>query len=125
MKPPTSELNNKAEFARWCEAHAIPAVPVLAVVREDGVDGLNSLEQVERDLFVKPIDGKGGRGAQRWDYLANGRYRSSDGRELDPIGMLIAIAASAWSGQRIIQPRVRNHPTWRRSTTGLSPRFAR
>lgn len=110
MKPPKSELTNKAEFARWCEAHAIPAVPVLAVVREDGVDGLHSLAELERDLFVKPVDGKGGRGAQRWDYLANGRYRSSDGRELDPVGMLIAIAGSAWSGPRIIQPRICNHP---------------
>ena len=110
MKPPSSELTDKAEFARWCEAHGIPTVPVLAVVREDGVDGLRSLEQIALDLFVKPVNGKGGRGAQRWDYLGDGRYRSSEGRELDAIGMLIAIAAASWSGHRLLQPRIRNHP---------------
>ncbi len=110
MKPPTSELTDKAEFARWCEARGIPAVPVLAIVRTDGVDGLRSLDQLALDLFVKPLNGKGGRGAQRWDYLGDGRYRSSEGKELDSIGMLISIAAVSWSGPRLIQPRIRNHP---------------
>jgi len=110
LKPPSSELTDKAEFARWCETRGIPAVPVLAIVREDGVDGLRSLDQLAHDLFVKPLKGKGGRGAQRWDYLGNGRYRSSDGKELDAIGMLISIAATSWSGPRVIQPLIRNHP---------------
>jgi len=109
LRPPQSELTDKAEFSRWCQARAVPTVPVIAVVRQDGVDGLRSLDQLAIDLFVKPVDGKGGRGAQRWDYLADGRHRCSDGRELDTIGMLFAIAAEAWSGPRIIQPRVANH----------------
>ena len=107
--PPASELTDKAEFARWCEARSVPTIPVLAVVRHDGVDGLRSLDQLAGDLFVKPVDGKGGRGAQRWDYVGAGRHRSSDGKELDTIGMLFAIAAESWSGPRIIQPRVFNH----------------
>lgn len=110
LRPPSSELTDKAEFATWCEARGIPAVPVLAIVRDDGVDGLTSLDQFERDLFVKPVRGKGGRDAQRWDYLANGRYRSPDGKELDAIGMLISIAAMSWSGPRLIQPLLHNHP---------------
>jgi hypothetical protein len=110
MKPPASELTDKAEFARWCEARGIPTVPVIAVVREDGVDGLRSLDQLAVDLFVKPVAGKGGRGAQRWDYLGDGLHRSSDGKELDTIGMLFSIAAASWSGRRLIQPRIRNHP---------------
>ncbi len=110
MKPPASELTDKAVFARWCESHAIPTVPVLAVVRKDGVDGLRSLTALAIDLFVKPIDGKGGRGAERWDYLGHGRHRRSDGRDIDTIGMLISIAASARGGRRLIQPRLRNHP---------------
>lgn len=109
MKPPASELADKAEFSRWCEARGVLTVPVIATVRHDGVDGLSSLDQLAADLFVKPIDGKGGRGAQRWDYLGPGRHRSSDGKALDTIGMLFAIAAQSWSGPRIIQPRVRNH----------------
>ena len=110
IRPPRSELTDKALFARWCEERGIPAVPVLAVVREDGVDGVRSLDQLALDLFVKPVNGKGGRGARRWDYLGDGRYRSSDGRELDAIGMLISIAGESWSGPRLIQPRIRNHP---------------
>ena len=74
-------------------------MPVLAIVRTDGVDGLRSLDQLALDLFVKPLNGKGGRGAQRWDYLGDGRYRSSEGKELDLIGMLISIAAVSWSGR--------------------------
>jgi hypothetical protein len=109
MRPPVSELNDKAEFARWCEAHRVPTVPVVASVRYNGVDGLHSLDQLARDLFVKPVNGKGGRGAQRWDYLGDGRHRSSDGKELDSIGMLFALAAQSWSGPRLIQPRILNH----------------
>jgi hypothetical protein len=110
LNPPLSELKHKARFARWCEDNGIPTVPVLAVVREDGVDGLLTLDQLALDLFVKPVDGKGGRGAQRWDYLGNGRHLGPDGRELDTIGMLFSISGSCWSGPRLIQPRIRNHP---------------
>jgi hypothetical protein len=110
IRPPASELTDKVEFARWCEAKGIPTVPVLGVVREDGVDGIESLDQLRLDLFVKPVDGKGGRGTERWDYLGDGRHRSSDGREYDTIGMLISIAAESWTGSRIVQPRICNHP---------------
>ena len=110
MKPPASELTDKVVFASWCERHGIPTVPVLAVVREDGVDGLRSLQPLAVDLFVKPVDGKGGRGAQRWDYLGHGRHRRSDGRDIDTIGMLFSIAAAASDARRLIQPRLRNHP---------------
>lgn len=109
INPPASQLTDKVEFARACEAHGIPSVPVLAVVRHDGVDGLRSLDQLALDLFVKPVDGKGGRGAQRWDYLGDGRYRSSEGKQTDAIGMLIAVAAASWSGRQLIQPRICNH----------------
>ena len=63
------------------EEKKIPTVPVLAVVHEDGVVGIRSLDPLQRDLFVKPVDGKGGRGTERWDYLGEGRHRSGDGRE--------------------------------------------
>jgi hypothetical protein len=82
---------------------------VFAVVREDGVEGIHSLDDLRGDLFVKPVNGKGGRGAERWDYLGSGRHRSPEGQDVDTIGMLIAIAAHAWTGPRLIQPRLRNH----------------
>jgi hypothetical protein len=110
IRPPASELTDKVEFARWCDEKKIPTVPVLGVVHENGVVGIRSLDQLQRDLFVKPVDGKGGRGTERWDYLGEGRHRSGDGRELDTSAMLISIAAASWAGSRIIQPRIRNHP---------------
>jgi hypothetical protein len=110
IKRPVSELTDKALFAKWCDAHDIPTGPVIAVVREDGVDGLHSLEQLTGDLFVKPVNGKGGRGAQRFDYAGEGRYRLPVGKVVDRIGMLISVAASASTGARLIQPRIRNHP---------------
>lgn len=109
LRPPVSELTDKAAFADWCGNRGIPTVPVLAVVREDGVEGVQSMDDLARDLFVKPVNGKGGRGAERWDYLGEGRHRSPDGSEFDTIGMLIRIAARAWTGPRLVQPRVRNH----------------
>jgi hypothetical protein len=109
MKPPASQLNDKVMFARWCKVHRIPTVPVLAVVHDEGVEGLRSLDELAVDLFVKPVTGKGGRGVQRWDHLGHGRHRSSDGREFDTIGMLFSIAASS-RARRLIQPRLRNHP---------------
>ena len=121
IKPPISELTDKVVFAKWCRERRIPTVPVLGVVREDGVDGIRSLNDLRTDLFVKPVGGKGGRGAQRWDYLGDGRHRSSDGRELDTIEMLISIAAGAWTGPQLIQPRIRNHADlWALSNDAVS-----
>ena len=110
LRPPASELTDKVLFARRCKTHGIPTIPVLAVVREDGVDNLRSLRALAGDLFVKPVDGKGGRGAQRWDFLGHNHHRRSDGTEIDTIGMLFSIAATASDGRRLIQPRLRNHP---------------
>jgi hypothetical protein len=80
----TDALRSKAGFALHCLAHHVPAVVALAkvehgtITRFDGVTG----GLPRRHLFVKPMDGAGGRGASVWKVQPNGSYRSDTGAVL-------------------------------------------
>lgn len=103
-----SPLGDKLEFARRCGIFQVPTVPILALVADGEVtcfepDGLPSA-----DLFVKPISGRGGRGAERWDYVGGGRYRGFGGGVLDRRALLERLRAKSRGQARIVQPRLVN-----------------
>ena len=64
------------------------------------------------DLFVKLAAGKGGRGAQKWRYLADqDRYhRLGDGAEVARDQFLSWLAAHTPDASLIVQPNLVNHP---------------
>ena len=103
---PTSPLSDKHAFARHCEAHALAATPSLMLV----TGGAIPPALPEQDLFVKPIRGNGGKGAERWDWLDDGRYRRADGLVLVARDLAARLGALSDGEARIVQPRLRNHP---------------
>ena len=107
----SSPLGDKEKFARFCAERQVSALPVIMSVHDGEVrwngSAVGSLPQA--DLFVKPVHGRGGRGAERWDHVGNGSYRHTRG-ELLCGGRLIERlrAMSVWHPV-LLQERVRNH----------------
>jgi len=62
-----SPLNDKARFAQHCVDHGIRTVDVIMHL-EGSIPGA---ALPDRDLFVKWSRGRGGRGAERWDRVAD------------------------------------------------------
>lgn len=105
-------LNDKAAFAAWCAERGLPAIPTVMLIENGRVvysrDSDDALPPV--DLFVKPNRGKGGRGAERWDYRGGGTYRSSEGTVLTTTGLLVDLTALRLEGGCLVQLRAVNHP---------------
>jgi hypothetical protein len=108
-------VGNKSVFAERCAAAGIRAVSCELVV-----DGGNAdpARLADCDLFVKPLTGCGGKGAERWDRVAprtwsNGRKSLGDRDLLDQFR----------SRRRtlVVQRRVRPHPMLEPLTSGATP----
>lgn len=104
----TSPLGDKAEFARFCELHDLPTVPVILVARGGHLEWRASRELLNRDLFLKPVSGRGGRGAERWDFTG-GSFRDMSDRETGAEELLERIRLRSNSVELLVQPRIRNH----------------
>lgn len=109
----TACLSSKALFALRCRDYQLPAVPV-SVLLENGQVAQRDEEGPplpHHDLFIKPVRGTGGRGAERWRYLADGRYRGPGDRVLSEADLLEHLKALtlAWRKGCIVQPRLLNH----------------
>lgn len=110
----TVYLSDKARFAEHCATFGLPAVPALLVIEHGritrGTESVDALPEI--DLFVKPLRGTGGRGAQRWEYQGAGRYRDHRGAVLSGaalVARLAALSAEAGTGYAVL-PRLVNHP---------------
>jgi hypothetical protein len=108
---PSSPLDDKEKFARHCARCGVDAVPTLFSVRDGEFNGIARADELPKaDLFVKPVLGRGGRGAERWDYAGKGLYRHPDGRVLRATGLLTRLRhLSNWQPM-LVQQRMRNHP---------------
>ena len=114
---PRSELNDKAQFERHCRKHQLRAVPVLAVFRDSEVELRAHRRDLETDLFVKPVCGRGGKGAERWDY-SFGLYRPIDGAWLTRDELFSRLARRSRSVPLLIQPRLVNHEALQQLNNG-------
>ena len=108
--PPTSELNDKLVFAERCRQHQIRIAPVLALFAGGKAELLADPVELEADLFVKPVTGRGGRGAQRWDLIGPGIYASPDGQRSTSDELLARLAAQSGRTPLLAQERLSNHP---------------
>jgi hypothetical protein len=112
---PGSPLGDKRLFAEWC-AHA----GVRCVACEGAVgDGLKTpCKFPNADLFLKPLGGRGGKGAERWDRVT--RQSWSNGKEvLGPAALLHRLRAKR--RPFIVQKRVKTHPALKPLTSGALP----
>ena len=116
---PGLPIKNKVNFAVCCREHALSALPIIAAFR-DGTRISDLGERVfpEGDLFVKPVFGKGGFGAERWNWIGEGRYRSTRGPELSGEALLQHIAGLSKKKPFMLQPAVDNHTDLRDLSIG-------
>ena len=70
--PAAASLKDKHAFAEQASESGLPVPRTFGTIVDGALrftDGIG-VDDLQRDLFVKPIDGKGGRGADRLRYLA-------------------------------------------------------
>jgi hypothetical protein len=92
---------------------------VLCTARDGDLRGLSRVDELpETDLFVKPILGRGGRGAERWDYMGKGLYRRPDGFLLGATELLFRLRRLSDARPILVQQRVHNHPAMRDLSNG-------
>jgi len=113
---PRSPLANKLEFASHCRRHGLPTAPVLLVAERGGFPPELQMEGVQEpclpdaDVFVKPISGRGGSGAQRFSFDGDRRYRNGAGEVFTQAELLEHIGRLSLTRPCIVQPCLVNHP---------------
>lgn len=112
----SSPLGDKHAFERFCAERRIATLPVLAVARDGEMVGPAELPAA--DLFVKPVRGRGGRGAERWDYAGEGRYRHCDGRVVNAPALVEHLRILSRVQPYLMQERATNHPAMRDLSNG-------
>jgi Sugar-transfer associated ATP-grasp len=115
-----SAMQDKVAFAELCQAQGVATAPVileLAQGKPVGGKPAGSQDAVTLppiDLFVKPSEGRGGQGAERWDRDgagADGRGGwTREGQCLDEAGLLRHFATLSQAERYLVQPRLVNHP---------------
>lgn len=107
-------LKNKLRFFQLCWKAGVDSPAVLIVVDTDGtlrpmVHPAPALPHAE--LFIKPAQGKGGRGCERWQYAGGGVYLGPGGRQLEASALLEYVRALAQQRRPVlVQECLRNHP---------------
>ena len=110
-----SPLGEKRKFAERCAAAGVRCVACEAVIDRKAMD---TAELPDCDLFVKPLTGSGGRGAERWDRV--GRRHWSNGKlTLGETALMDRFRAKG--RPMIVQKRVRPHPALEPLTSGATP----
>ena len=110
-------LNDKQRFADFCARRRIRCVETLISLAGE----MPGQALPERDLFVKPTCGRGGRGAERWDYAGSASFVSPEGERLPGDELLLRLTERSRHRPLIVQPRLRPHADLRDFTAGALP----
>jgi hypothetical protein len=113
----TSELNDKRVFADHCAEHSIPTIPTLLYL--DGRSDSGPLPDC--DLFVKVANGRGGRGAERWDRVGERLFAGPGKEELSAGDLRDQLYERARRQPLIVQQRLEAHRELLDLTTGALP----
>ncbi len=109
-------LSDKLKFSEYCLENMIPAVSILAVVNKKKVVflGVDGPELINQDVFIKPLNGKGGKEAFRATFLLNElgercfKFKGEVYKEED-FYLKLKLRASKKRVTYIVQPRIRSH----------------
>ncbi|MES1152640.1 MAG: sugar-transfer associated ATP-grasp domain-containing protein, partial [Dongia sp.] len=103
---------NKVYFSAICRDNGLSASRVIALA---GGGKLHFIEEMTEfppvDLFIKIKNGRGGRGAEKWSYVA-GSYRNSSGRSLTKAEFTDYVIQRARLEKRIVQYCLVNHSSF-------------
>jgi hypothetical protein len=107
-----SPLNDKEAFACFCEERQLKALPVLFSIYDGELRSISwqHSDLPKMDLFVKPVRGRGGNGAERWNYAGGGIYCAPDGRSLSEPQLIQRLRDLSRSQPYLVQERAKNHP---------------
>ena len=112
--PERSPLGEKMAFAERCLSKGVRCVACELLIDE----GADAAALPDCDLFVKPVIGCGGRGAERWDRVASRQWSNGE-RTLGDRELVAELAARR---QRlVVQRRVSPHPSLEVLTSGAVP----
>jgi hypothetical protein len=103
-----SPLGDKLAFADRCRKYQVRAVQPLAVADGGRLTCLESNGLPSTDLFAKPVRGRGGTGAERWDYVGEGRYEGSDAQTLSQDELVEHLSAQSRLKPILVQLRMTN-----------------
>ncbi|MEP7151832.1 MAG: sugar-transfer associated ATP-grasp domain-containing protein [Nitrospira sp.] len=107
----TSFIRDKFNFMTRCHACGVATVPVLLIVSKGRITPIDwsGTGLPERDLFVKPITGAGGRHTMRWVYLGSGQFRGNCGQIVSGNQLLELLCQASKCRDYLVQPRLINH----------------
>ncbi len=108
-RPPSSIVSDKIAFAEHCRTAGIPTVPVIGIARDGQVRWLDEKAR-HGDWFVKPVDGKGGKGIELWVRVDPNRLCSATGQVVEESELIRRLAEQSLTKPCLIQPRIQNHP---------------
>lgn len=111
-------LSDKSLYASICAGKGVRTPEIVAVGEEGQVRAWSPDENApeepprwpEADMFIKPRDGKGGRGTTIVKWAGDGQYNLSDGSSLTPEELGARIADMSREMPYIVQKRLFNHP---------------
>ncbi|HYD50276.1 MAG TPA: sugar-transfer associated ATP-grasp domain-containing protein [Terriglobales bacterium] len=115
----TEALRDKARFARHCSEHSLPAVPALFTVVDENIRGLGADERLPScDLFLKPLSGAGGRGAELWHHQDNGQYHHAEHGNRSEAQLIEHLRALSRQQPYVARLYVRNCPELAQLSSG-------
>lgn len=108
----------KDAFAAACAAAGLPHAAPIARLSTGDVTWLGGHHALpETDLFVKPVIGQGGRGADCWIWRG-GAYEGMGGERETAAALLARLQRRAARADILVLPRLANHPDFTGLTLG-------
>ena len=109
-------FSNKRQFYMHAQKAGVPIPPMIAHVSQSRVDIFPPYDtrDVDFDLFMKPVSGKGGKGAVRFEWGGPDKpgFTSSAGKHFDTLEEALTKYQKKGVRRResyLVQPRVRTH----------------
>ncbi|MBS0586780.1 sugar-transfer associated ATP-grasp domain-containing protein [Nitrosomonas sp.] len=108
----TQCIRDKTLFMVHCRKNGVTAAPILWIIKNKEIIPVDWDKSgfPEFDLFIKPLNGQGGRGTIRWDYLEDGQFLCNDGSRANGSQVLEILRQNSEHTAYIVQPRLINHP---------------
>lgn len=106
--PPRSVVSDKVVFAEECRRAGLRSIPVIGVIAGGKANWLTRRVR-GADWFVKPVDGKGGKGIERWR-RAGHKIRENGDLLLSDDEVIARLEWRSLDQSLLVQPRIANHP---------------